>query len=46
MTYRVHGLEHGITVDIHIHGSSALDTAKHHAISRICEAQIFLLEHD
>ena len=44
MTYRIHGFQYGIAVDIHVHGSSALNTSVHVTVSGIGEAQIFFLE--
>jgi hypothetical protein len=44
-TYRVHGLQHSVTVDIHVHGPPTLNTSIHHAIPRICKTQVFFLEH-
>jgi hypothetical protein len=43
-TYRVHSLEHGVAVDVHVHCTSRLYTSIHHTITGICKAQILLLK--
>lgn len=37
-TYRIHGLQYGIAVDIHVHGSPTLDASVHVAISSVGKA--------
>ena len=44
--YRVHGFEHSIAVDIHVHVTSGLNAAVHHAVTCIRKAKVFLLEDD
>ncbi len=44
VTYRIHSLKHSITVYIHIHGSSTLDTPIHIPIPSVGKTQIFFLE--
>lgn len=46
MTYRIHSLEHSITIDIHVHGSSRLNASVNHPVPRIGETEIFFLEAD
>jgi len=43
-TYRIHSLQHSITINIHIHRPPTLNTSIHHPIPRIRKPQILFLE--
>ena len=43
-TYRIHSLQHSITINIHIHRPPTLNTSVHHTVSSVSEAQVLFLE--
>lgn len=44
LTYRVHGLQNRISVDVHVHRTPALNASVHHTIACISKAQILFLK--
>jgi hypothetical protein len=46
MTYRIHGLQDRISVDVHVHRTPTLDASIHHAVTCISKAKILFLERD